>query len=261
MQASFTENIFTILFNRKPTEIELTELKYLLGLTITNGPGTMSAKGSKETVSARNHISLAFTGFLCNTGLAHGGNGFEAVEYLLENFKNQKLSDPGDANPKIDLNRLATDAAKLYGKYKQQEKEAGQFSYKRIPCIGHPVFKGNAVNVDPREDFVQNEMKSAGIYNIFLDFYHLLVKEIFNEGVTRNVFCVNVDAVLAVISLKLIWQDLQNKKINLKQVQDLVFTLFLLGRSIGVAAEIADHRDRGLDMDCRTPQKEISFVL
>lgn len=261
LQASFTENIFTILFNRKPTAIELMELKYLLGLTITNGPGTISAKGAKEAVSARNHISLAFTGFLCNTGLAHGGNGFEAVEYLLEKFKDQNLSDPGEKNSKINLKKLASKAAKQYGKYKLQQKEIGRLGYKRVPCIGHPVFKGNSVNVDPREDFIHSQMQSAGIYNIFLDFYHILVKELYNEGVTRNVFCVNVDAVLAVISLKLVWNDLKSKKIDLNQVQDLVFMLFLLGRSIGVAAEIADHRDRGLDMDCRTPQKEISFVL
>ena len=33
------------------------------------------------------------------------------------------------------------------------------------------------------------------------------------------------------------------------------------GRTIGTAAEIADHRDRGVDMDCRTPESELSFVL
>jgi hypothetical protein len=48
---------------------------------------------------------------------------------------------------------------------------------------------------------------------------------------------------------------------TLRQVQDLVFTLFLFGRSIGVAAEISDHRDRGLDMDCRTPESELSYIL
>ena len=82
-----------------------------------------------------------------------------------------------------------------------------------------------------------------------------------STGATGNVFCVNVDAVLAVISLKLLWKDLKENAISLEQVQDLVFTLFILGRSIGVAAEIADHRDRGIDMDCRTPQQEITFVL
>ncbi|OPZ69069.1 MAG: hypothetical protein BWY83_02100 [bacterium ADurb.Bin478] len=87
------------------------------------------------------------------------------------------------------------------------------------------------------------------------------MQELFNEGVTKNVFCVNIDAVLAVIILKLVWKDLQAGRITEKMIQDLSFTQFLYGRSIGVAAEIADHRDRGLDMDCRTPQNQVGFVM
>jgi citrate synthase len=261
LKSSFTDQIFKILFGRKPTRIELIELKYLLGLTITNGPGTLSAKGGKESVSARNHISMAFVGYLSNTGLAHGGNGFEAVEYLMDIFKESRLKDPGQKSRSLDLNAMANQAARIYAKYKIQQKEIGRLNYKRIPCIGHPVFKGSAVNIDPREEFIRQELESKAIYNVFLDFYHHLVRELFHEGATEQVFCVNVDAVLAVITMKLIWNDYQEKRLDMKQVQDLVFVLFLLGRSVGVAAEIADHRDRGLDMDCRTPQNEVGFVL
>ena len=76
-----------------------------------------------------------------------------------------------------------------------------------------------------------------------------------------NVFCVNIDAVLATLTLKLVWMDKIEGRLTKKQIQDIVFTIFLYGRSIGVAAEISDHKDRGQDMDCRTPQKELSFVL
>jgi len=261
ISASFTENAFKILFNRPPTESELYEFRSLLGLTITNGPGTISAKGAKESVSARNHISMAYVGFMSNTGFAHGGNGFEAVQYLLEQFAKVDLKDPGDKNHKIDLQTLAIEAARTYGSYKQLEKETGDLNYRRIPCINHPVFKGHDVNIDPRESFIRGKLEEQGIYNIFLDFYHHLVQELFNEGITKNVFCVNVDAVLAVIILKLVWKDLRDGKLTNKQVQDIVFTLFLFGRAIGVTAEIADHRDRGTDMDCRTPESKLSFVL
>jgi citrate synthase len=260
LSSSFTQNLFKILFDRKPEEQELIELQYQLGLTATNGPGTLSAKGAKESVSARNPISMAFVGFLSNTGLAHGGNGFEAVEFLLDQFLNTALDNPGEKDPGLDLAHLAGETAKTYAKYKTGEKESGS-AYKRIPCINHPVFKGNAVNIDPREDFIRKELDKHGIVNVFLDYYHVLVKELFNEGVTQNVFCVNVDAVLAVIALKLIWHELKTGRWTVKQVQDLVFTLFLLGRAVGTIAEIADHRDRGLDMDCRTPQEETAFVL
>ncbi|MBN2104415.1 CoA-binding protein [bacterium] len=260
-RVSFSENIFRILFNRKPAGNELIELQMLLGLTMTNGPGTLSAKGAKETVSARNPISLAFVGFLCNTGLAHGGNGFEAVKYLIEQFSFVDVIDPGNRSHGLNLQSLANKAARIYRKYKQEQKETGRLGYQRIPCINHPVFKGNEVNIDPREDYIYKKFEEQRIYNIFLDFYHHLVRELFNEGVTQNIFCVNIDAVLAVITLKLIWNDYKKQKLSLKQAQDLVFILFLVGRSIGIAAEIADHRDRGLDMDCRTPQREVKYVL
>jgi succinyl-CoA synthetase alpha subunit/citrate synthase len=261
LNGSFTVNAFKILFNRVPSEEDLLEFQTLIGLTLTNGPGTISAKGAKESVSARNNISMAFVGFLANTGLAHGGNGFEAIEYLLDIFNDLKVDDPGKSHKSIDLNKVASKAAKEYALLRDKAKESGKLNYKKIPCVNHPVFKGNAVNIDPREQFVSDMLKKKKSYNIFLDFYHLLVKELFNEGATKNVFCVNVDAVLAVLTLKLVWQDFNNKQLTKKQIQDIVFTLFLYGRSIGVAAEISDHRDRGQDMDCRTPQKELSFVL
>jgi succinyl-CoA synthetase alpha subunit len=258
---SFTDNLFRILFNRKPAGSDLVEFQALLGLTASNGPGTLSAMGAKESVSARNAIATAFAGFMTHTGLSHGGNGFEAVEYLLERFKGIQIEDAGNPNSKLDLDLLAKQAAKAYFKYKQSQRDAENPNYKRIPCINHPVFKGKDVNIDPREDYVRKRFASEGIGNVFLDFYHHLVRELFNEGATENVFCVNVDAVLAAVTLKLIWSDLSRKRLDSRQVQDLVFILFLLGRAIGAAAEIADHLDRGEDMDCRTPQKEISFVL
>jgi citrate synthase len=261
LRMPFTETLFRILFNKKPEENELVELKTLLGLTASNGPGTLSAKGAKESVSARNAIPTAFAGFMTHTGLAHGGNGFEAVEFLLEQFQDVKLADPGKIPESLRLHEMAGQAAKAYAQFRAMEKASGHAKVRPIPCINHPVFKGNDVNIDPREDFVRKEMKKRGIENAFLEFYHLLVKELFNEGATPNVFCVNVDAVLAVISLKLAWSDFREEKIEKKDIQDLVFILFLLGRALGTAAEVADHRDRGTDMDCRTPQDELAFVM
>jgi hypothetical protein len=261
LNGSFTENAFKILFNRKPNAEELFEFQTLIGLTLTNGPGTISAKGAKESVSARNNISMAFVGFLANTGFAHGGNGFEAIEYLLNIFADKKIDDPGQKSATIDLKVIASKAAKDYAQLKNDAKEIGKLNYDRIPCVNHPVFKGNAVNIDPREQYVSDTLANKKSYNLFLDFYHLLVKELFNEGATNNVFCVNVDAVLAVLTLKLVWQDFVGKKLSKQQIQDIVFTLFLYGRSIGVSAEISDHLDRGQDMDCRTPQSELTFVL
>ena len=57
--------------------------------------------------------------------------------------------------------------------------------------------KGNLVNIDPREEFVRTLAESHGEYNVFDDFYHQLVQALFDVGATRNVFCVNVDALIA----------------------------------------------------------------
>ncbi len=70
-----------------------------------------------------------------------------------------------------------------------------------------------------------------------------------------------MDAVISVITLKLLWSDYKAGKISANDLQELVFILFLIGRAVGVSAEIIDHRSRGTDMDCRTPQSQLQFVL
>lgn len=259
--ASFTENAFRILFGRVPDAQELSELRTVVGLTVTNGPGTLSAKGAKESVSARNDVSMAFVGFLAHTGRAHGGNGVEAIEFLLETFDGVPLEDPGRRDHGIDLAALANRTARAYGGLKRERREVRGAAAQPIPCINHPVFRGQDVNVDPREQFVRGMLEKQGIYNVFLDFYHHLVRELFAEGITKNVFCVNVDAVIAAMTLKLVWKDLRQGRFTRRQVQEVGFLLFLYGRAIGTAAEIADHRDRGLDMDCRTPEDRLAFVM
>ena len=52
----------------------------------------------------------------------------------------------------------------------------------------------------------------------------------FDCGVSRNVYCVNVDAVIAALLLKMLWGPLQ-------------------------AGEIDDHLNRGRNMDTRTPAR------
>ncbi|MEO2043488.1 MAG: CoA-binding protein, partial [Nitrospinaceae bacterium] len=100
---SFTKTAFITLLGRQPSESELYEFQVLLGLIITNGPGTISAQGAKGAVSAdgpeqpqRVQVNKAFIGFLTHTGFAHGGNGYEAAAFLLENFKDKGLKNAAD---------------------------------------------------------------------------------------------------------------------------------------------------------------------
>lgn len=260
LETSFSEVAYQAIFNDAPGPTQLREFSALLALTLTNGQGTISAKGAKESVSARNHIATAFAGFLANTGLAHGGSGYEAVEYLMNAFKEVEISDPGQTDGQIDVAAIGHKAALDFLEYKNQAKLQGKMKYRRIPCINHPVFKGKRVNIDPREDFIRKRLKEEGIENIYWDFYHHLVESLYKVGATNNIYCVNIDAVIAVISLKLMHKALQEKKLQAETIQDVGFLIFLLGRMAGVAAEIADHMDRGQDMDCRTPLSETIYV-
>ena len=260
LETSFTETAFRAIFNAKPKKTELKEFSTLLGITLTNGPGTISAKGAKESVSARNNISTAFIGFLSNTGLAHGGNGYEGIEYMLKAFDKYEIEDPGKKSESIDIQTVADMAAKKFAEDKKQAKSKG-VGYKRIPGINHPVFKGKSVNIDPREEYIYKQFEQEGIDNIFWDFYRELVKSLYKQKVTKNVYCVNIDAVIATITLKLLWKLYKSGEVNEAEMQKIGFNLFLFGRTAGIAAEIDDHRNRGTDMDCRTPASQTRFVV
>ena len=99
----------------------------LLGLLLSNGPGTISAQGAKGAVSAdgpetpeRVQLNKAFVGFLTHTGFSHGGNGFEGMQLLLEAFAARPLRDPGAPDHGLDLAAMARDFALAY----RQEKIA-----------------------------------------------------------------------------------------------------------------------------------------
>ena len=259
LSTSVTEVAYHVVFGEEPKGTFLKEFSTLLALTLTNGAGTISAKGAKESVSARNNISTTFAGFLANTGLAHGGSGYEAVEFLLDSFKGQTLDSPESSD--INLKEIADKVAIDYKVFKDDAKRKGVLNYKRIPCINHPVFKGKKVNIDPREDFIYKKFTSMNIKNIFWDYYHDLVKSLYENKVSNNVYCVNIDAVIAVISLKLMWDAYREKRISDAEMQKIGFIIFLIGRMVGISAEIADHMERGTDMDCRTPLSELKFIV
>jgi len=261
LETEFIQTCFEMLFSRKPeNENELFALNAMLNLTVSNGPGTISAKGAKESVSAKNQIPVTYAGFMTNTGLAHGGNGFEAVRFLVEQFG---ALDPYKTQKGLEskLKELAVGTSKTYLEYKKKAKVAGDMQYMKIPCINHPVFKNKPVNIDPREEFIYNLFKERKMSNPFQEYYHLLVKQLAEVGATKNQFCVNIDAVIATISLELFWKQFKAGTVTEAQMQDLVFVMFLIARMVGTAAEVSDHRARGTDMDCRTPASQLEFVV
>jgi len=264
---SLTEVAYGALLDQVPRPADLFAFQMLVGLLLTNGPGSITGQGAKGAVAAdgpespeRVQLNKAMVGFLTHAGYAHGGNGYEGVAFLLERFQGADLADPGDPKHGLDLKAMATRFAREYAQQKTAGKEAGAGDAQAIPCVNHPVFKGKAVNVDPREEFVRNLFKERGEYNVFHEFYRALVQALYDEGVTRNVFCVNVDALIATLLLKIVWQPMRAGTFSKQALETAAFTIFLYGRMIGSAAEIDDHLNRGRNMDTRTPQSQVRFI-
>lgn len=266
-KVSLGEIAFAALLGRRPQGGELFAFETLTGLLLTNGPGAISAQGAKGAVSSdgseqpeRVQLNKALMGFLTHTGFAHGGNGFEGIAYLLEQFEGSGLIDPSDPGHGIDLKALAHRAVASYAAYKRQRKSEGSLDIAKLPGVNHPVFKDKPVNYDPREVFIAKLFEQRGEANAFHAFYRELVQALFDAGVSSTVYCVNVDAVIAALLLKMLWRPLSEGEIARSDLESAAFALFLYPRMLGCAAEIDDHLNRGRNMDTRTPATQCRFV-
>jgi hypothetical protein len=264
---NLTEIAGLCLFGHKLDTANLFALQTLLGLLLTNGPGTISAQGAKGAVAAdgpespeRVQLNKAMIGFLTHTGYAHGGNGFEGITFLIEQFRETPLADPADPNHGLDLKAMAARYAEHYAQYKTRAKSVGSLDLQKIPGVHHPVFRDKAINHDPREVFIADVFRKRGEHNVFHDYYHALVQALYAAGLSRNVYCVNVDAVIAALLLKMMWNPYRSGRLEETHLETAAFTVFLYGRMIGCAAEIEDHLNRGRNMDTRTAASECRFV-
>ncbi|CAK0766186.1 CoA-binding protein [Gammaproteobacteria bacterium] len=263
---SATEIAYLALLGEKPTPEKLFPFQVLLGLIISNGVGTISAQGAKGAVSAdgpetpdRVQINKAMIGFMTHTGFAHGGNGYEGIQFLVDQFCSVGLKDAGNPDHGLDLVAMGKKFALAFAAEKKAKKGVGE-GVRNIPGVNHPVFKGQLINKDPREVYLASLFKERGEVNVFHDFYNTLVQSLYDNGVTANVFCVNIDAVIAALLLKLLWPRYCSGDFPADAMETAAFTAFLYGRMVGCAGEIDDHINRGRNMDTRTPASQCTFV-
>jgi hypothetical protein len=239
----------------------------LVGLLLSNGPGTISAQGAKGAVAAdgpedpeRVQLNKAMIGFLTHSGYAHGGNGYEGIAFLLDQFRGSDLADPGEPGHGLNLQDLASRYVEEYARYKSTKKSAGSLEIQKIPGVNHPVFKDKPVNLDPREVWLRELMGQHGEYNVFHEYYRELVQALFKGGVSRTVYCVNIDAVIAALLLKMLWEPHRSGALSSGALETAAFTIFLYARMLGCAAETDDHMNRGRNMDTRTPASQCKHV-
>jgi hypothetical protein len=261
------EIAFRALLGRPPQAADLLAFQTLVGVLLTNGPGAISAQGAKGAVSAdgpeepeRVQLNKCLIGFLTHCGFTHGGNGYEGIAFLNERFRDTGLIDPGNPSAGPDLRAMAAGFVEQYARYKAERKSLGSLEIAKIPGVNHPVFRDKPVNRDPREVFIGQLYQRRGEYNAFHAFYHELVKALFEAGLTRTVYCVNIDAVIAALLLKTLWQPLHEGQIGERELEEAAFMVFICARMLGCAAEIDDHMNRGRNMDTRTPASQCRFV-
>jgi len=264
---SLTEVACVALLHAQPRPGDLFAFQTLVGLLLSNGPGTISAQGAKGAVSSdgpeqpeRVQLNKGMIGFLTHCGYAHGGNGYEGVAFLLEQFKESGLTDPGSPSHGADVAALAARYVESYARYKADKKTSGNLDIQKIPGVNHPVFKDKPVNHDPREVFIAELMAQRGEHNVFHEFYRALVQKLYDEGVSRNVYCVNIDAVIAALLLKTVWPAYRAGTIKADALETAAFTIFLYARMLGCAAEIDDHLNRGRNMDTRSAASACRFL-
>jgi hypothetical protein len=99
-------------------------------------------------------LNKALLGFLTHSGYAQGGNGYEGIAFLINQFREIELADPSDRQHGVDLQALAARCATEYEQYKCGKRSAGSLDIRKIPGVNRPVFKDKPVNYDPREVWV-----------------------------------------------------------------------------------------------------------
>src|SRR5205823_6120368 len=119
---------------------DIFEFQTLVGLLLSNGPGTISAQGAKGAVAAdgpedpeRVQLNKAMIGFLTHSGYAHGGNGYEGIAFLLDQFRGSDLADPGEPGHGLNLQDLASRYVEEYARYKSTKKSSGSLEIQKIP--------------------------------------------------------------------------------------------------------------------------------
>ena len=104
-------------------------------------------------------------------------------------------------------------------------------------------------------------MQERGERNVFHDYYRALVQALYEQGVTSNVFCVNVDGGDRGLAAEAALAALPGGRARRpRRWRRAAFTIFLFARMAGSAAEIEDHLNRGRNMDTRTPASAVRFI-
>ncbi len=260
--------LFLALTGKKPTAEEALPLQILIGLLISNGPGSISAQGAKGAVSAdgpqtpgRVQINKAMVGFLTHSGYSHGGNGFEGMAFLLEQFKDADLRDPTDPNHGLDLKAMATEFAEAYKGEKSDSEGARHASSARCRASITPYSKASRSTMIRASGSSRSSWSGKGSTTSST----LSTASSCRHSTIRGPRPTSSASTLTRSSRRCCWRccgrTIKSGALSEKDLETAAFNVFLYGRMIGAAAEIDDHLNRGRNMDTRTPVTACGFVV
>ena len=198
---------------------DLFAFQTLVGLLLSNGPGTISSQGAKGAVSSdgpeqpeRVQLNKAPDRLPDALRLRARRQRLRGRGLPARAVQGQRPRRPGRADARRRPQRaggaLRRDATRAT---RRDKKTSGSLDIQKIPGVNHPVFKDRPVNHDPREVFIARADEQRGEHNVFHDFYRALVQQLYDAGVSRNVYCVNIDAVIAALLLKMVWPALPRR--------------------------------------------------
>lgn len=164
---NFTQMIFEMLTERKPTASEVKLLDLILNLSIDHGPNSPSAVATIAATKAGKTMGESIGEGMAQIGDRHGGAGGPLME-ILYSVQSQESSIQ-----EIVENLL---------------KEG-----KRLPGIGHRVYK----DLDPRAQLIMNTAVENGVGEEFVKIVNELRDEL--ERQSGKSLPVNIDGAIAAV--------------------------------------------------------------
>lgn len=166
-KSTFTQMIFEMLTERKPSDPEVKLLDLILNLSIDHGPHSPSAAATIEAAKAGQTMGESVGAGMKQIGDKHGGAGGPLMEILY------RVKGEGVSVKDVILGLL----------------EKGE----RLPGMGHRVYK----DIDPRAQLIMNTAVEQGVGEEFVKITNELRDEL--EKQSGKSLPVNIDGAIAAV--------------------------------------------------------------
>lgn len=199
---SFSNLIFELLSEQKPSPDQSKIFELILNLSIDHGPETPSALKVVEAVQKGESISKAVAEGIAQINETHGG-AIEPMMEILYQLHDHQLQD----RTEVVQNIVA-----------QNTKEG-----KRLPGFGHRIYK----DLDPRAQLILTKLKEAGLGEEYLKIISELQAELAKQK--SKTLPINIDGAIALALCSFGWSPKLGKAV------------FIVARTPGLCGQYLNH--------------------